>query len=527
MILPERPEGCSAQNHPDTLSPQNNPDPVSTFSRRLVLLAPGVILFLLVVIVPAALLMIRAFQLGRSDAAAGAIDTRQWMLFGRSVGLAAGGALAGVALGIPGAFVVGRMGRLTRAPALAAVLLAPLLLPPMVYAFGWQRVGLPSIPPVACCIGVWASWCWPIPAMLIGTGWARSGRGAFQAALLVTTPAGAFGRVVLPLLVRQASVAALILFLLLLVEYSVPHACNLVVLATELLGWAAQSDRPADALVPAVPLITVTAVGLATLVWAWRRSEAVDEADTDDPPRGSAVVAWVVLLAIVGLTVVLPVGGLAVRFQAWRLVPEAVTTYGTELWRSIAVAVAGGVVAVVMGVSLAASDRLRRWALPAALLFGVLPAALTAEAILVTYQPVRIVYQYWPLLVIGYVARYGWIGLSAAWLAYDSTPRDLVGQARVDGADETAIVLRLRYGPNLALLWCAAGVVAAMSLADVAVGTMLTVPGIGPISSILLEKFHRLEDGMLVALGLWLVIGAVPAAVLAWVALRVWMKRVS
>lgn len=493
---------------------------------RALLLIPGTAAFLLILLVPALALVFRSVELGRSDAAPALIAARQWTLFGRSVYLAAGGAAGALVLSLPAAYVVGRIGRLSRAPAIGALLLAPLLLPPMVYAFGWQRIGLPSLGGALCCVWVWASWGWPIPATLIGTGWARAGREAYEAAILVTTPTQAFGRVVLPLLLRQASLALLILFVIFLGDYSVPHSCSLVVLGTELLGWAAQSNRPADVLVPAIPLIAVVVAALAVVVGIWRRP---DETHTDvglaESRRAGCLAA--VPIALVGLTVAVPIGALAVRFGAWRVMSTAWHTYGSELAASLGVAVSAGVVAVGIGLSLGVSDRLRRWAVPVAVLAGVLPAALAGEAVLMVYQHVRAVYNCWLLLLVGYVARYAWVGLLTAWLAKAATSPDLIAQARTDGATETSITLRLRYLPNAAVLLAGIGLATAMALADVAVGTMLTVPGIGPISAILLEKFHRLEDGMLVALSLWLVIGAVPAAVLAWVALRLGSYRAT
>ena len=94
-----------------------------------------------------------------------------------------------------------------------------------------------------------------------------------------------------------------------------------------------------------------------------------------------------------------------------------------------------------------------------------------------------------------------------------------------DGAGEIDIALGLRYRPNIVILLCGVAVVAAMSLADVALGSLLTVPGIGPISGKLMEKFHRFEYGMLVSLSLCLVAAAIPAVVLAWIAL--YLRRES
>ncbi|GAG33595.1 unnamed protein product, partial [marine sediment metagenome] len=211
---------------------------------------------------------------------------------------------------------------------------------------------------------------------------------------------------------------------------------------------------------------------------------------------------------------------LASRLPSWGTMGEALRTYHAELWTSVGVAVAAGVAAVWMGLSVVAGRRLRAVVIVAVLIFGLLPGALVGVAVLAAYQQVDLVYNHWPLLAIGYVARYGWIGVLVAWLAWRSVGSDVVAQARIDGAGEMDIALALRYRPNVALLLCGVGVVAAMSLADVALGSLLTVPGIGPISGKLMEKFHRFEDGMLVSLSLWLVAGALPAAVLGWLVLR-------
>lgn len=482
------------------------------------MLAPGAALLAATIFVPAVVLVIRSVEGGRSAGTSTFVEVRQLTLLLRSVRLAGMGAVAALLLSLPAAYAVGRIGSLSRIPAVAALLAMPLLLPPMVYVFGWQRLGLECLPGEALCLWVWASWGWPIPAALIGAAWARRGQSAYEAALLVTGRAQAFIRAALPLLTMQAAIAVLILFVLFLGEYGVPHANGLVVLATELLGWASQSGKPADVLIPALPMVLVSAAGLLGLAIMLRRTpEAEPELGTTSPTR-----RWpsIIVAATVALTVGVPLGSLAVRFAAHRVMAEAWRTYRGELTASLGVAAVAGITVVLMGASVALSRRWLRWALPAAILWGVLPAALAGEAILATYRPIRPVYYHWPLLAVGYVARYGWIGCATAWLARSSVAPDLVRQARSDGAGDMGIAIRLGYRPNVAMLLCAAAVVSALSLSDAVLGTMLTVPGIGPVSSILLEKFHRLEDQMLVALSLWLVVGAVPAALLAWLALK-------
>jgi ABC-type Fe3+ transport system permease subunit len=482
---------------------------------------PGVALFLLSVVIPTVALLIRSVGLGATEGESVLGQTRYWVLLGRSLRLAAGGAALSVALSLPGAYVVGRLGRVSAKPMVGALLLAPLLLPPMVYAFGWQRLTPQLLPDELRCVWVWASWCWPIPAMLIGTSWARWGRSAYEAAVLEGSSGRAFFRVVLPLLVRPATLGGLIVLALLIGEYSVPHACNLVVAATSLLGWASQSSRPADVLVPSLPLIILILVALAAAGWVWRRrGQAQVETTEASAATARSAVLVVVMVGVVALTVALPITALAWTLKSWAVMREALTTYRTELASSVAIALTAGLVSVAMGMSLVVSGRWRLPVVIAALALGIVPGALVGEGVLVAYQGVRPVYNNWPLLAIGFTARYGWIGILTAWLAAVSVGRDERAQARTDGAGRTQISLRLGYAPNVALLATGVAIVAAMSLADVAAASLLQVPSVGPISLILIEKFHRFEDGMLISLSLWLVAGAVPAAVLAWAALR-------
>ncbi len=59
-----------------------------------------------------------------------------------------------------------------------------------------------------------------------------------------------------------------------------------------------------------------------------------------------------------------------------------------------------------------------------------------------------------------------------------------------------------------------------MALADVDVVAIVQVPSPHMVAAILIEKFHRFETGMLVALSLLMVASVAPGAILVAVILR-------
>jgi iron(III) transport system permease protein len=402
-----------------------------------------------------------------------------------------------------------------------ALLAAPLLFPPMVYVFGWQRILPPAFPGVVACVGVWALWAYPIPALLLGAGWARRGRGIYEAAVLDTSPIRAVVSVVLPVSARTIAAAATVLWVLFLGEYSVPHACGLSVYATELLGWAEDSAHAIDPFWLSLPLAGLMLVVVVVLGGAarWRGGRAVtddDGAGERRPSRGLTVLA----AANFVVAALVPIAALAVKLLSLDAMCRTFQTYRVELAQSLAVTGLSGLLAVLMGIGLTMRHVPRRGVALWVLGFAVLPGALVGEAVLAAYRAVPLVYDYWPLVVVGYVARFGWIGLLTAWLAVRGMPADCVGQARTDGADEAQIAVHVAAAHCWPTLLFGACLTAAFALVELPTSSLVRVPSVGLIAQILLEKFHRAEDGMLMALSLWLVLAAVPAALLLAVVLR-------
>ncbi len=475
--------------------------------------------FTFAIAIPSVAIVVRSITAGQPPSGGWLLSTRQWTLLGSTAGMASISVFAATTLALPAAYVTADI-RCTDRPWIIAIMLMPLLLPPMVYAFGSQR--LVNLPPTVQCVWTWASWGWPIPAMIIGAGWSRFGRAAFEAALLSVSAGTAFVRVALPCLLRYAAVAGLILFILFMGEYSVPHACALNVYATDLLGIA-ESHGPAaiEVLWPSLPLAGV--VGLAALLALalWHRSSASMEAlpgMTTPPPASRRAVAVVIVL--LGVTVIVPLVRLFWQREIVSWVTEAWRTYHLELLQSVGIAAVSGLVAVVMGAGLALWGAGRSIGLGWALVCGILPGAVIGQALIAAYLNVPVVYNYWPIVVASYVARFGWVGMLVGSVAVANVWPELVDQARTDGADSFAVDTRVRLWPNLPVLAAGGLLVASMSLADVTAIALVRVPSIGTISLTLLEKMHRFEEGMLASLSFCLILAALPAAGALGVAFR-------
>lgn len=478
-------------------------------SLTVALIAASWALFGLAIAWPSAALIVRAVAEARPPTDGSTFSTRQLGLLWRSLWLSGVATFVSMLVSLPGAYVVGRSAQLTRRPWLVAGLAALLLCPPMVYAFGWGHFLPADFSPYARCIGVWALWAWPIPAMLLGAGWARTGRQAYEAATLDASAAGAFARVVIPSLGRYVALSAILLFVLFLSDYGVPHACGLLVYATELLGWASSSRHVIDTLWPsALPLaMTCLALVAALIIWRWREDPSTGTAPMSDE-HGTPRTAIAITVLCFVVSWVVPLAALASKLGSPRVLIEAVYVYGRDLVWTLATAILAGLVAVAIGLGLALSNRrLRMVAAGWAVLFFTLPGALVGEAIVAAfnYPTMAWLFDHWPIVTLSYVARFGWIGVATALVLTSQAASNLADQARTDGAGTLGILRHVYLPIGWPAILSAIGVIAALAVAELPTTTLTRVPSFAPIAHVIVEKFHRFEDGMLVSLSFCLV----------------------
>lgn len=484
----------------------------------------GLGLFALTMVWPPVMLMVHAAGEDAAPMPQAAVPFELWPLLGRSAALAATATLVAMVLALPGAYAIGRM-QTGRLDGLAvAIIVLPLLFAPMVFGFGWQRI-LRAAPGWIGCIGVWASWAWPVASLVLGMSWLRVGRSVYQQAVLDAGSVRAFVRAVLPLLRGPIGMVMLVLFAYFLGDYSVPHACEVSVAASVLLDRATSSTRVADTLLPAIPLVAVIALTLALAGWAWFRASSLETGSVTLPaPRRWRLLA--APLALAGLCIVVPLVGIALNLPAGMTVISslgaAVSAYGSEILQSLSVAFGAGCVGVLMGVCLVGVRGVRTLALVWSVLWAAIPGALVGQAMIAAYMPFAIIYDHWPLMVFAYVARHGWIGILAAWLSQWQADREQLNAAQTDGADHFRAVWHIGTKSAWPMLAAGVFVATALNLSEAAATSLVRVPSVNSIAIILIEKFHRFEDEMLIALSLVMAAAAAPAVWLASRAARSW-----
>ncbi len=505
-------------------------------TRRVVLWLGGA-LIVLVLLLPTAALLIRG-GLGEISSTASLFPSdRQLGLLFKTITLAVCGTLLATVLAIPGAFVIGGSRRLTQLPFLTALIVLPLLLPPMVMAFGWQKIlgahWSTSWSPLFRTVWIWASWAWPIPALILGTGWSRTGRDIYESSIQETTALIAFVRAVLPSLSRHVLLSGIILMVVFLGEYTIPHANGVFVTASDLVdivGSTAPEQGISATLYASIPLtgISLLMLIICRLIWPAAMQDRGYEGRVTVSTRYAALTVSVILV-----TTATPLFVLFWRPQLPQELLETWTTYSGELVATWGMCLFAGVLGTVIGLTIALQ---RGWRWPAMLVAipaAVVPGALVGIGILAAYQPgdwsrrapfiadaLGWVYNHWPIVTMGMVARYSWVAILACWLATRNNPRALTDQAHSDGMDEMRLLWNAALVRNWPLVLAGALLTSSLAMSDLAVVDVVRVPWPSLASTILIEKFHRFESGMLASISLMLVAAAIPGAILGYVALR-------
>jgi iron(III) transport system permease protein len=450
----------------------------------------------------------------------GSPDVRRLAL--QSVALSVVATLTALTLGILPSAVLGSCSR--RAWSwLVGLILAPLIVPPQVYAYAWGLLGSGGTQRWAggaVRAGVISgAWLWPIVALVIAAGWRSTGRAVYRMALLDAAPLSAFMRVVLPSLRPTLVAASCLVAGITLIEYAIPHLTLCRVWSTELMVLV-EVGAPAGQIVRMAVQPFICAVLLMVVAWRLVRGSGSWEAIQDDTTfdaaerlnrrlfgscgplaSGGAALIW---LATLGLPVGLMLANLRVP-GAWM---QGLAMFSRQWADSLQVSVAAGLASVVLAVATAgwwrASGRqIPRWGGLAALLVAAVPPPAMGVGLVMVFNRgglIGEVYAQTPLVwTLALVGRYGAVAVLILWMTLGRRDIATVDQARVDGGTGLDILGHVL----LPLIWpslMAAGlIVAVLAMFEVVVTQMTVPPAYGSIAMTILNYMHYGRDDAVIA----------------------------
>jgi ABC-type Fe3+ transport system permease subunit len=417
-------------------------------------------------------------------------------------------------------------------PIVWGMVLAPLLIPPQIYAYAWELASGPhgvlrGALPTVTAAGPWggsvraglisAGWLWPIVAMIVGAGWRSTGRSVYAMAILDTRPSVAYLRVVLPALRHHLMAGACLVFAVAMIEYAIPHLTLSRVWATEMLLLVDAGAPPRQILGMAGQVMLVVLAVLAGAAVSlratadWQVVEVDDMAERAGRHLGAGRLARAGFACVWLMTVGLPVVAMAASLRRSTAWTEAVTLFAREWTVSLAVAAGAGLLSVMLAAAtmmmLRASGRPGlRWASGLCFLAAMVPPAALGVGFITVFNqpgPLGTLYDRTPVVwCLSLVGRYGAVAVLIAWLALGRRSIAAVEQARVDGATSVQVlgyVLLPMLGPTLA----AAGlIVMLLSLFEVVVTHLAGPVGYPSLALTLLNHMHYGRDDVVIATSL-------------------------
>jgi len=463
-----------------------------------------------------------------------------WLLAARSVVLSLTATAGALLLGIVPAAVLGA----SRGRAFAVVLglcLAPLMIPPQVYAYAWGCVAGPAVGDdwshwrnVLRAGLISAGWLWPVVAIIMAVGWRSAGRGVYATALLDTSPLWAFSRAVLPSLRPHLLASACIVFAVTILVHPIPHMTMARVYSYELMTLADHLVPPSQILRMATQVMALVVVTISVAYWAMRDISQWQEAAPDDfsaigysrragwLPVAGGLVVWLATVAV----------PIALMWRELRS-PDWIggfRLFARDWWSSAGVSAGAGLAAVALAVGTvlwhqATGRRWLRWLwLPAGLTALIPPAALAIGFVAIFNHPgaVENLYTRTPVIwILGLVGRYGAIAILITWLATGRRHLVLADQARADGARSTD-VLKSVLLPWAAPSLLAAGLIVAMlSLFEIVVTQIVGPVRYPSIAVALLNQMHYARVDVVITTSIVVMVAGVLATQLcAWLLVR-------
>ncbi len=378
-----------------------------------------------------------------------------------------------------------------------------------------------------------ALWAWPLAAIIVGLRLRRLEAGVLDALRL--EPCGRLGRArAIAGMTRGSTLAGIGLVALVMAGSAVPlHLAQLDTYAIRL--WLLLDLVPRSELwrvwVQAWPLgVVATACGVLVASRLGTSGGPMD-AEAEEPVSDARHRRWAGwaggLAGLVWTTSVLvPLALFAINLESWSSVGVLWHARGREIVGSVAVAACIGAIVGLIGVgtahALQARSRVcRRLAAASAgllVLGGLLPGVLVGSMLAGTvaaFGPLGAMGDSPLILVMGHVARFGFVGALLGWWLTATEGRPLPELRALDGVEGWVAWVRSGLAPQWAVV--AAGMLAAglLSLSEVETAVVLQPPGLDAFARQMLEMLHYARREDLCAAAVLLMGGGLVVALLA------------
>ena len=287
-----------------------------------------------------------------------------------------------------------------------------------------------------------------------------------------------------------------------------------------------QEKRAAAAVATTAPLLVCTVFLAVIALWGSRISSASDSISTGSWPRALDASWWVIAITLVllflnvGVPVWALVGSLHIPFS----LPNMLNTFGPEVAGSIFVAAVAASVVLIGALSAAG-----QWT-PGLLAVGVVSfligGQLLAIAMIRIYNHPWLYWAYgaFPVPVIAYVARFGWLAMAAGKGTWTQSWKELRDMAAVDGAGTFRTAWAIVWPLGWPILAAGALLVGCLSLTEVPATVLLFPQNPMVLTPRLMTWLHQLRSDDMIDAALLMMMAVLVPALLAVVLTGIGMR---
>jgi len=483
------------------------------------LTAVSLVLWVLLIFMPLLVLFSQVFFPGTEPGISGGIFASVFRSFGLSAVIAAAAVLLGW---VPGQ-LLGTCR--TRKDLLLLLLLMPLVLPRYVLYYAWTLMLSPTTalgaylsgrPEVARFVGAFSSslvlilWYWPLAALLIAQGWRGIDRQIRDSAALDANDFGIFRKITLPLLGRPLLLAFSVCFVLSLSEFATFHLAGIRTIGTE-LAVLYELTGSEGLLVRAAWPVAVAALLLAIVIGKNSRSWVPQAASPVTAEFESKKWQWIVLLALFGISLVVPLVLLVSNMTDTRALRQFLRLHPDELGFSLAVAAVAAAVAYLIAFGVLSLDRPGRGNLSQLLslilrttifLVMFVPASLVAVSLLKMLAVINVtpaIRQSWYLVSAGQAGRFAGIALILLLLTRYAHQKHLSEMASLDGASRLKTWWYVHLPHTWPIFVGTFILIVMLGITELSATMVLLPAGLPNFAQRLLNQMHYARDQQVIA----------------------------